>query len=165
MATPSNVAGYCVGWKPPRWSFRLRSQRVQTPMHRDTMSGPRATLREVTIATGNLRPSISSGVRIDFDSTHHRAALRPNKARSRRRRPNLVGGGRHQLRPPARRRPPTVHSTCLPDQFSALGFPNQTDDFSVSAMCPEAALQDYPRTARPRSSGPSPVDTAGTRGE
>jgi hypothetical protein len=79
-ATPSNVGGYCVGWEPPRRSFRLRSQLVQAPMHRDSMSGPRATLREVTIATGNLSPSISSGERIDFDSTRHRAALRPNKS-------------------------------------------------------------------------------------
>jgi hypothetical protein len=71
-ATPANVAGYCAGWEPPRWSFRLRSQLVQAPME----SGARATLREVTIAMGNLRPSISSGERIDFDSTRHRAALR-----------------------------------------------------------------------------------------
>jgi len=73
-ATPSNVAGYCVGWEPPRWSFRLRSQVVQAPMDRDSMSGPRATLREVTIATGNLSPSISSGERIDFDSPSPRHA-------------------------------------------------------------------------------------------
>ena len=38
-------------------------------MHRDSMSGPRATFREVTIATGNLSPSISSGERIGFDGT------------------------------------------------------------------------------------------------
>ena len=79
-AAPSNVAGYCVGWEPPRWSFRLRSQLVQAPMHRDSMGGHRATFREVTIATGNLSPSISSGLGIDFDSTRHRAALRPNKS-------------------------------------------------------------------------------------
>jgi hypothetical protein len=79
-ATPSNVAGSCVGWEPPRWSFRLRSQLVQTPMHRDSMSGPRATLREVIIATDNPNPSILSGVPTGFDSTRHRAALRPNKS-------------------------------------------------------------------------------------
>ena len=69
----SNVAGYCVGWESPRWSFRLRSQRVRTPM-----GGPRATLGEVTIAT--VIPSILSGVHIGFESTRHRAALRANKS-------------------------------------------------------------------------------------
>jgi hypothetical protein len=64
-ATPSNVAGYCVGWELPRWSYPRPSPRAQTPLHPGKLNGRAATLPPRTGRMGEMVAGISATARAD----------------------------------------------------------------------------------------------------